>query len=68
MAVSGAPTSRGRIFTKFVVCIVGGYKNDWVYFLSWDNAFGDVYGLFCVWGGSVGPAVNWRENGRVGWP
>ena len=32
--ITGTLTSRCRIFTKFVVCVVGGYMNDWVYFLS----------------------------------
>ena len=48
---TGALTSRCRNFTKFVVCVGRGYMNDWVYFLSWDNAYGPVYGLFLMCGG-----------------
>ena len=51
------------------MCVGRGYMNDWVNFLSWNNAFYDVYGLFNVWGGSGCPVGSFDKNGgkMVGW-
>ena len=57
MTLTGALTSRDRNFTKFVVCIVWRCKNDWVNFFCCENAFGGLFLVFLMCGGSVRPVV-----------